>query len=144
MTSVLMSSIRSSTRRSFICRSSSPRNCLRMSSGSLVRKRTRLPGVRVMTEGGFIVDENVSLFPLHPLSRSHHKMDRAAFELERLAELVVEVAAIREMDRLVDVGEEGERRRRRAQLGAVVEATGAAFDRGRLVLADGAFEDLVE
>src|SRR5437762_9496220 len=49
-----MSSSRSSTRKSFICRSSSPRSCLRMSSGSLVRKRTRLPGVRWMTEGGFI------------------------------------------------------------------------------------------
>src|SRR2546428_7466800 len=49
-----MSSSRSSTRRSVICRSSSPRSCLRMSSGSLVRKRTRLPGVSRTTEGGFI------------------------------------------------------------------------------------------
>src|SRR5438093_8827024 len=49
-----MSSRRSSTLRSFIKRLSSPRSCLRMSSGSLVRKRTRLPGVRRTTEGGFI------------------------------------------------------------------------------------------
>src|SRR6266566_4309546 len=49
-----MSSRRSSTRRSFICRSISPRSCLRISSGSLVRKRTRLPGVRRIVAGGFI------------------------------------------------------------------------------------------
>src|ERR1700686_1674454 len=54
MASVLMSSSRSSTRRSFIWRSISPRSCLRISSGSFVRKRTRFPGVSRRTEGGFI------------------------------------------------------------------------------------------
>src|SRR5438309_1022287 len=54
MASVLMSSSRSSTRRSFIARSSSPASCLRMSSGSLVMKSTRLPGRRAMVFVGFM------------------------------------------------------------------------------------------
>src|SRR4029453_7164213 len=52
MASVLMSSSRSSgARRSAMRRSSSPRSWRRMSSGSLVRKRTRFPGVREIKKG---------------------------------------------------------------------------------------------
>src|SRR3954468_4106107 len=54
MASVLMSSRRSSTRRSFIDRSSSPRSWRRMSSGSLVRNSTRLPGLSAMVLDGFM------------------------------------------------------------------------------------------
>src|SRR5260370_28540318 len=54
MASVLMSSIKSSTERSLMRRSSSPRSCRRMSSGSLVMNRTRLPGVSAIVGDGFI------------------------------------------------------------------------------------------
>src|SRR5262249_41364148 len=49
----------SSTFRSFICRSSWPRSWRRMSCGSLVRKRTRLPGVRAIVCAGFIASPRV-------------------------------------------------------------------------------------
>src|SRR3954454_66452 len=139
-----MSSIRSSRRRSFICRSSSPRSCARISSGSLVRKRTRLPGVRVMTEGGFIVFENVSLFALHPLPRPDDEMQRTPNQPQRFAELIVEIAPIRKMERLIHIREQRERRRCGTQLRAVVEAARASFDRRRLMLPHGALEDLIE
>src|SRR6185312_10755189 len=66
--SVLMSSIRSSTRRSFICRSSSPRSWRRMSSGSLVRKSTRLPGLSAMVLDGGMTAPAVYIAMVMPTS----------------------------------------------------------------------------
>src|SRR4028118_1078409 len=84
-----------------------------------------------------------SLF-LHPLARADHEVDGAADELEGVAELVLQVTAIREMQRLVHVREEGERRWSRLELRYVVEAAWFAAHGGRVVHRDRALEDRVQ
>src|SRR5258708_37013100 len=77
---------------------------------------------------------------LHPLPRSEHEVDRATNEAECLAELVLEIAPVGEVQRHVHVGEEGERGGAGLQLGDVVEASRPAAQGGGLVAVDGALE----
>src|SRR6476660_5932435 len=70
---------------------------------------------------------------LHPFSRAEHEANRRAGEGQRLAELVLEVAAIGEVQRLVDVREERDRRRPGLQLRGVVEAARFSLDARRLM-----------
>src|SRR4051794_2152055 len=81
---------------------------------------------------------------LHSFSGPDDEVYGAADEVERFAELVLEVAAIGEVQRLVGVGEERDRGGLRAELRGVVEAARAAAHGGRVVLAQGALEDGVE
>src|SRR5438552_4140022 len=71
-------------------------------------------------------------------------MHRTADQAQRVAELVLEVAAIGEVQRFVHVREEGEGRRAALQLGDVVEAARAAAQGGGLVAGRGTLEDGVE
>src|SRR3972149_7963064 len=79
MASVLMSSRRSSPRRSLTCRFSSPRNWRRIDSGSLVKNRTRLPGVRETVWLGFMVSLPLSKSPGGHVLRTQSAADRFAY-----------------------------------------------------------------
>ncbi len=67
--------------------------------------------------------------PLHPLPGPDNEVHGAADERERVAKLVLEIPAIREVQRLVGVREEGDRRRLGAELRGVVEAAPGARKR---------------
>src|SRR5258708_28565922 len=81
---------------------------------------------------------------LHPLPRSQDEVNRATNEAECLAELVLEVAPVGEVQRHVHVGEEREGGRAGLQLGDVVEAPRPAAQGGGLVAGDGALEDAIQ
>src|SRR6185436_13661920 len=88
--------------------------------------------------------EGLRIGSLHPLARPQHEMHGAADEPQLVAEAILQITAVGEVQRLVGVGEEGERRRAGAQLGAVVEAARAAAHGRRLMGRDGALEDLIQ
>src|ERR1019366_4443806 len=71
-------------------------------------------------------------------------MDRAADQAEGFAELVLEEAAVGEVERVVHVREERERWGRGLELRGVVEAARAATHGWRLVCGDGALQDLIQ
>ena len=60
--------------------------------------------------------------PFHSLSRPQDEMNWSPDQGEGFAELVLEIAAVGEMQRLVDVGEKRDRRRLAFELRGVVEA----------------------
>jgi hypothetical protein len=71
-------------------------------------------------------------------------VDRDTDEIEGVAELILEESPVREVDRIVHVREEGERRGARLELGDVVEAPRLAANRRSVMRLDRALENRVE